>query len=74
MSESGPIELAGFGVAWRIHSFLMVPAFAIGTATAIAVNSAWQSSEFESAKKNVVIGVLVIVGPLYGCKLSPIFF
>ena len=66
LSESGPIELAGFGVAWRIHSFLMVPAFAIGTATAIAVNSAWQSSEFESAQKKCCYWCFGDSRPLYG--------
>lgn len=42
----GAAEVAGFGVAFRIQSFVILPAIALGTALAILINGAVASGRF----------------------------
>lgn len=57
VSFFGKAEVAGFGAAYRIQSFVVLPAIALGTALAILINRAIVSGEFPLIRRYFLTGI-----------------
>ncbi|WP_244590660.1 MATE family efflux transporter [Xenorhabdus mauleonii] len=57
VSFYGASEIAGFGIAFRIQSFVILPAIALGTAMAIHTNNAIAGQNFSLIRQILFIGV-----------------
>ncbi|SJN54646.1 multidrug efflux protein [Vibrio ruber DSM 16370] len=57
VSFYGASDLAGFGIAFRIQSFIIIPAIALGTAMAIHANKAVSLQHFLRARQIFFIGL-----------------
>lgn len=64
VSFFGEAEISGFGIAFRIQSFVILPAIALGTAMAICANKALARQAFAQARSVFFIG-LGVAGGLY---------
>lgn len=59
VSYYGPAEVAGFGIAFRIQSFVILPAIALATALAILINGAIASGRFPLIRQYFRVGMTV---------------
>ncbi|SUI81224.1 multidrug efflux protein [Serratia marcescens] len=57
VSFYGASEIAGFGIAFRIQSFVILPAIALGTAMAIHANNAIADQNFPRIRQILFAGV-----------------
>ncbi|RJL55508.1 MATE family efflux transporter [Pectobacterium carotovorum] len=57
VSFYGASEIAGFGIAFRIQSFVILPAIALGTAMAIHANNAIADQNFSRIRQILFAGV-----------------
>jgi Na+-driven multidrug efflux pump len=57
VSFYGANEIAGFGIAFRIQSFVILPAIALGTAMGIHANNAIADQNFSRIRQILFVGV-----------------
>jgi len=57
VSFYGESEVSGFGIAFRLQSFVILPAIALGTSMAIHINSALADREFGLARRYFLNGL-----------------
>jgi putative MATE family efflux protein len=80
VATCGPLAVAGYGVAWRWHMLILMPAFALGNATAALVGqnlgakqperarrAAWMASWLDAGLMFVfALAALAVAGPMVG--------
>ncbi|WP_332009454.1 MATE family efflux transporter [Photorhabdus akhurstii] len=66
-------EIAGFSIAFRIQSFVILPAIALGTAMAIHYNNSLSKQNFVRSNQVFLIG-LSLTGVIYIFISAAVFF